>query len=90
MKKKLSILLALLFIISIIYALPLDAKIKRSAAAKREFRKERPCPSTGKTKGACPGWVIDHIQSLKRGGPDRPSNMQWQTVEDAKAKDRWE
>lgn len=32
----------------------------------------------------------DHIKPLKRGGADDPSNMQWQTVEDAKAKDRWE
>jgi hypothetical protein len=34
--------------------------------------------------------VVDHIKALKRGGADDPSNMQWQTVEDAKAKDRWE
>jgi len=34
--------------------------------------------------------MVDHIQPLKRGGADDPSNMQWQTVEDAKAKDRWE
>jgi hypothetical protein len=25
---------------------------------------------------------------LKRGGPDAPTNMQWQTIEVAKAKDR--
>ena len=25
-----------------------------------------------------------------RGGPDEPSNMQWQSVDEAKAKDRWE
>lgn len=67
-----------------------DAKIKRSSSAKREFKKERPCPSTGQSTGACPGWVIDHIKPLKKGGPDRPSNMQWQSVEEAKEKDRWE
>jgi hypothetical protein len=27
---------------------------------------------------------------LKRGGPEYPSNMQWQTTADAKAKDRVE
>ena len=27
---------------------------------------------------------------LKRGGADSPSNMQWQTIEEAKAKDKWE
>jgi hypothetical protein len=37
-----------------------------------------------------PGYVIDHIIALKRGGPDNPSNMQWQTIEEAKAKDRRE
>jgi len=52
--------------------------------------KENPCPSTGKNRGACPGYVVDHIIAIKRGGADHPYNMQWQTVEDAKVKDRWE
>jgi hypothetical protein len=34
--------------------------------------------------------VIDHIQALKHGGLDVASNMQWQTLEEAKAKDRIE
>jgi hypothetical protein len=34
--------------------------------------------------------VVDHVIALKRGGADAPSNMQWQTVEAAKAKDRVE
>jgi 2',3'-cyclic-nucleotide 2'-phosphodiesterase (5'-nucleotidase family) len=37
-----------------------------------------------------PGYVVDHIVALKHGGADAPSNMQWQTVEEAKAKDKWE
>jgi hypothetical protein len=36
------------------------------------------------------GYVIDHVIALKRGGADTAENMQWQTVEEAKAKDRWE
>jgi len=44
----------------------------------------------GKTSGACPGYLVDHIKPLRRGGADEPGNMQWQTVEEAKAKDRWE
>ena len=69
-----------------------DAKgrIARSQKATREFRKSEPCPSTGRSSGACPGYVIDHIKPLKRGGADSPSNMQWQTKEDAKIKDRTE
>lgn len=65
-------------------------RIERSTKAKDSFRKDHPCPSTGKTTGACPGYVIDHIKPLKEGGADSPSNMQWQTVQDAKAKDKWE
>jgi hypothetical protein len=66
------------------------AYIRRRASARAAFRRENPCPATGLTAGRCPGFVIDHITALKRGGPDEPSNMQWQTVQEAKAKDRWE
>ena len=64
--------------------------IKRSPAAKDHFKKSHPCPSTGKSSGACPGYVIDHVVPLKRGGKDAPENMQWQTKEAAKAKDKIE
>lgn len=64
--------------------------IKRSPEAKSEFKKSHPCPSTGKSSGACPGYVIDHKKALKRGGADEPSNMQWQTKEQAKEKDKTE
>jgi hypothetical protein len=63
---------------------------KRDPAERRAFQRTHPCPSTGRTSGACPGYVVDHVEALKRGGADSPSNMQWQTVEDAKAKDRVE
>ena len=65
-------------------------RVKRSAHAKNEFKASHPCPSTGKSSGACPGYVIDHVVALKHGGADAPSNMQWQTKAEAKAKDKWE
>ena len=65
-------------------------RIKRSAAANHEFMLTHPCPITGSTSGKCPGYVIDHINPLACGGPDAPSNMQWQTKEAAKSKDKWE
>lgn len=65
-------------------------KIKRSEKAKHSFKKKHPCPSTGKSDGPCPGYVIDHVKPLKRGGADDPSNMQWQTKEAAKQKDKTE
>ena len=65
-------------------------RLRRSAAAKAAFERDNPCPSTGGSRGPCPGYVVDHIVPLKRGGADDPTNMQWQTTEDAKAKDRFE
>lgn len=62
-------------------------KAKRSAAAVRAFRQANPCPATGRASGACPGYVVDHIQPLCAGGADSPRNMQWQTVAEAKKKD---
>lgn len=56
----------------------------------RVFQRLHPCPSTGQISGACPGWVRDHVVPLCKGGPDTVENLQWQTVEDAKAKDKWE
>lgn len=43
-----------------------------------------------KNEPVCPGYVIDHIKALACGGADAPENMQWQTVAEGKAKDRWE
>jgi hypothetical protein len=64
--------------------------IPRSNSARLAFLKLQPCPATGLPKGPCPGYVIDHIKALACGGPDKPENMQWQTVAEAKEKDRWE
>jgi len=67
-----------------------QGKITRSSKAKQDFKKNNPCPSTGKHSGSCPGYVIDHVVPLKRGGADAPHNMQWQTKEEAKLKDKTE
>lgn len=67
-----------------------DARSKRSSHARTEFKHQHPCPANGKTTGPCPGYVIDHVTPLKRAGADASSNMQWQTIEEAKKKDRWE
>ena len=69
---------------------PAEARQVRSHAAIAQFKKAHPCPANGRPSGPCPGWVIDHVNPLACGGPDRPENMQWQSVEDAKAKDRVE
>jgi hypothetical protein len=69
---------------------PLAAREHRSREVTREFQREHPCPSTGRPSGACPGYRKDHIVPLGCGGPDAVSNLQWQTVAAAKAKDRWE
>jgi len=65
-------------------------RIQRSEKAKRDFQKSHPCPSTGRASGSCPGYVVDHVKPLKRGGQDAPSNMQWQTKQAAKEKDKTE
>jgi len=59
-------------------------RIQRSSEAKRQFERQ-----TGYPHGR-PGYVVDHIKPLACGGADDPSNMQWQTIADAKAKDKVE
>jgi hypothetical protein len=71
-------------------AVPQKEAKKRDTRMRQLFLANNPCPSTGKTKGACEGFIVDHIVPIKRGGGDHPYNMQWQTVQDAKDKDRWE
>jgi hypothetical protein len=66
------------------------ARIHRSTAARNAFRKTHPCPATEQIKGPCKGYVVDHVIAQSCGGADNPSNMQWPTTADARAKDKWE
>jgi len=61
-------------------------RIARSREAVRLFRASTPCPATGLTKGACPGYHVDHIKPLCACGADEPGNMQWLSKEDHKVK----
>lgn len=72
--------------VTLVRQLPRDSRgrIQRSAAARHSFARQ-----TGYPNGR-PGYVIDHIVPLACGGADAPSNMQWQTAADGKAKDKTE
>lgn len=59
-------------------------RIRRSRAVVREFERETGHP------GGWRGHVVDHIIPLARGGCDCRYNLEWQTVEEGRAKDRWE
>jgi hypothetical protein len=61
-----------------------------SQVAKDDFKYSHPCPSNGNNHGSCPGFIIDHITPLSCNGADAPSNMQWQSIAEGKAKDKWE
>ena len=80
MKHVAALLIALLAVAA--QALP------RDAVQIKHFRQANPCPATGHTKGPCKGWQVDHIQALMLGGADHPSNMQWSTTQDHRAKTR--
>lgn len=69
--------------------------IIRSTWMRDTFKKIHPCPSTGLTSGACPGWQIDHVLPLASCGCDTLGNLQWLPVEiktcaGIYCKDRWE
>ena len=64
--------------------------LPRSSAVRAEFVRSNPCPATGKPRGPCPGWEVDHRHALVCGGPDEAGNLQWLTVEEHRVKTRRE
>lgn len=83
--------LALVIIALVATLCTAEAATARDPKQRAAFVKTHPCPATmPHSKRSCPGFVVDHIQALDCGGADRPENMQWQTVAEAKAKDRIE
>lgn len=51
--------------------------IIRRSDVRTAFKKIHPCPSTGLTSGACPGWQINHTVPLICGGCDSLSNLSY-------------
>lgn len=62
----------------------------RSPALRAEFQRLNPCPATGNSRGACPGWEVDHREALVCGGRDELGNLQWLTVAEHREKTRVE
>lgn len=81
---------ALLLIVAAQFTGCATTRTERSPQARAEFARMTLCPATGKPRGACHGYVVDHVKPLCAGGADHHTNMQWQTVAAAKVKDREE
>jgi hypothetical protein len=80
-------ILSIIFLATALAATPAHAKVKRSHKALASFKAANPCPATSIVSKKCVGYIIDHIEPLCAGGADSVSNLQWQTVAEAKAKD---
>jgi hypothetical protein len=75
---------------------PSGARSHGSGSSMQQFEAERhsafqrrtPCPTTGKTYGSCPGYVVGDVAPAKRGGA---WGMRWMTPEEAQkaAEDRY-
>lgn len=61
-----------------------EGQLVRSTSRKRLFWR-----MTGYPQGR-PGYVVDHLVPLGCGGCDVPSNFGWLTIEEHKAKSKWE
>jgi hypothetical protein len=82
------ILVALLALGVLLDASAATARHRSTVAA---FKRTHVCPATKRIGNhPCPGFIVDHVKPLCKGGPDAVTNMQWQSVVAAKAKDKWE
>lgn len=64
--------------------------ILRRADVLSAFKRAWPCPATGRTTGACPGWYMDHVIPLACGGADAVWNLQWLPESAWRDKSKWE
>lgn len=85
-----SVHIKFIILVCLFISFQIEAKQQRSYHSIKQFKLDNPCPATGRYKGSCPGYVIDHKIPIACGGIDTPKNMMWQTKDDAKAKDGWE
>lgn len=74
----------------LVAAWPAGASPRQPPRAVVEFRQANPCPATGKTAGACPGYVVSRTTPPCADGEDARDDMQWQTRAEARLTARWE
>lgn len=82
------VIAAICALLAFALAVPSLAETARNPKQRALFMQTHPCPENGAIRGRCRGYVITHIAPLCAGGADRWSNMQWQTIADAKAQER--
>lgn len=56
-----------IFALLLVFLAPSGYGASRSAAARAAFQRSTPCPGTGETRGASPGWVVGHRMPLCAG-----------------------
>jgi hypothetical protein len=52
------------------------------------FIRSHPCPATHSTEGPCPGYIVDYVTPLNKGGQDSAANMRWVEMSTAIKRDR--
>jgi hypothetical protein len=76
--------LGLLIVFGVTACVDAQASTCRSQSVKRQFDKLNGFPNGRQ------GYIADHECALECGGIDNVINMQYQTVAESKAKDKWE